>query len=96
MTEGSDQAIYQFFTSFDETLKRLPDYNKFYRNSGKRAMIIWGMLDDALVGKNQVPMLIKDLKIEPQYVHQLEDGIHFIQEERPEELAEYIGKFLEH
>ena len=94
MTEGSDQAIYQFFTSFDDTFDRIPKYNDFYKNAGKNAMVIWGDLDDALVGKHQVPMLIKDLKIASQHVHQLENGIHFIQEERPEELVGYIDDFL--
>ena len=94
MTEGTDKAIYQFFTSFDYAFERLPAYNEFYRNSGKPAMIIWGMLDDALLGSGQVPMLVKDMEIPPEHVHQLQDGIHFIQEERPEELAEYIDAFL--
>ena len=94
MTEGTDQVIYQFFTSFEYAFERLPLYNEFYRNSGKPAMVIWGMLDDALVGGGQIPMIVRDMEIPNQFVHQLEDGIHFIQEERPEELADYIDEFL--
>lgn len=94
MTEGTDQAIYEFFTSFDETFERIPLYNEFYKNSSKPAMVIWGMLDDALVGSEQVPLIARDMEIPSRNIHQLDDGIHFLQEERPKELVNFIHDFL--
>ncbi len=95
MKEGGNRALYNFFTSFDEIDKRLPAYHKMFAKTEVPCIIIWGELDDILVGEKQAPLLSKSLNIPDEDVHLLKEAKHFIQEEQYEEIGRLIGEFVE-
>ena len=94
MSEGTDQALYQFFTSFSEISEKLPAYNEQLANFNKPVMTIWGKKDTILVGEEQIPQLQKATNIPSEDVHLLEDAAHFIQEEYSEKIANWIADFV--
>ena len=94
MKEGGNRALYHFFTSFDEIDAMLPTYQKRLKALDIPTTIIWGKLDDILVGEKQIPLLVKNLGIEAKNVHVLDNAKHFIQEEKPKEISQLIVDFI--
>ncbi|MEM7370847.1 MAG: alpha/beta fold hydrolase [Bacteroidota bacterium] len=93
MSEGVDRALYQFFTSFSEIYDKLPVYNQQLAQLRIPIMSIWGKQDKILRGEEQIPQLQAATHISPEDVHLLEDAAHFIQEEYPDKLANWIAEF---
>jgi pimeloyl-ACP methyl ester carboxylesterase len=91
LLEGKTKAMYYFFT---QTCKALPDHAAILQNSHIPTSVIWGKHDQFLLWKPQKDPVIKDLNLSEENIHLIE-GKHFIQEEQPKEIAQYILEFLE-
>ena len=89
LLEGKTKAMYYFFT---QTCNALPDYSAVLKNSNIPVKIIWGAEDDFLLWETQKQRVMDDLGITEKDVHIL-DAKHFIQEEKPSEIAKLILEF---
>ena len=94
MREGGNRALYHFFTSFEEIEAMLPVYQKRLQELAIPTMVIWGKLDDILVGEKQVPLLAKHLNVAEKNVHLLDSAKHFIQEEQVDEISQLVIDFM--
>ena len=91
MREGGNRAIYHFFT---QTCNALPDnYRELLRDLNRPAMVIWGVHDPMLKWEPQAAAVSADLDLDSGNIHQLKDAGHFIQEEKPREIAAFIRDF---
>ena len=91
LKEGKTKAMYYFFT---QTCNALPDHSVILKNSHIPATIIWGKHDEFLLWEPQKDRVTKDLNISEENIHVI-DAKHFIQEEKPMEIAQIILAFLE-
>lgn len=92
LREGSDEALYQFFTGFTpELFENLDSYIGALENFTGQATILWGGQDKVLTTQ-QLPILEKALNISGDNVHIFTQNSHFLAEEIPELLAEHIKK----
>jgi len=89
LLEGKTKAMYYFFT---QTCNALPDYSEVLKNSNIPVKVIWGAEDDFLLWETQKQRVMDDLGITEKDVHIL-DAKHFIQEEKPSEIAKLILEF---
>ena len=94
LREGGNRALYHFFTSFEEIESMLPVYQKRLQELAIPTMVIWGKLDDILVGEKQAPLLANHLNIAEKDIHLLGGAKHFIQEEKPNEISQFIIDFV--
>jgi pimeloyl-ACP methyl ester carboxylesterase len=87
---GKTSALYTFFSN---TCNLLPDYSAVIKNINIPTMVIWGKHDKMLRWKPMSKRVIEDLKIAAEDIHIL-DAKHFIQEEKPDEIVDFIVDFL--
>ncbi len=90
LLDGKTSALYTFFSS---TCNVLTDYSETIKKIDIPTMIIWGKHDKMLRWQPMSERVIKDLKIKEKDIHIL-DAKHFVQEEKPEEIVNYIVNFL--
>ena len=90
LREGKTRGMYYFFS---QTCNALPDYSEVIDSFKAPAMIVWGKNDSFLKLDPQLEILKKQLKIDNSTIHSI-DAKHFIQEERPEQIVDYILDFL--
>jgi len=88
---GKTSALYTFFSN---TCNLLPDYSAVIKNINIPTMVIWGKHDKMLRWKPMSKRVTEDLKIAAEDIHIL-DAKHFIQEERPDEIVDFIVDFLD-
>ena len=94
MREGSDQALYSFFTGFDDTLfSRLDENIRALKHYSGNTLVVWGA-EDKVLTTEQLPILRQYLDIEEQNVIILDDQAHFLAEEIPNELSKQIKQFI--
>lgn len=93
MKEGANRALFYFFT---QTCNALPDdYDDLLRSMQIPAMVIWGKKDSMLHWEPQALNVMADLRIDPANVHILPEAGHFIQEEEPAAIADWIIGFMQ-
>ncbi len=92
LNEGKTRAMYQFFSN---TCNTLPNYEETLRTCNIPSLVVWGKHDDMLQWTPQQDKVRKDLQITPENIH-LIDAKHFIQEEKPNLINDYIVNFLQH
>ena len=90
MREGGNRAIYHFFT---QTCFELPDHEPILKKLDVPTIVIWGKGDKILQWEPQASRVMRDLGIAAPNVHILEGTKHFIQEDKPIEVAKLIGDF---
>ncbi|MCB0446388.1 MAG: alpha/beta fold hydrolase [Gelidibacter sp.] len=86
LLEGKVNGMYYFFS---KTCHLIPDNKSLLRGLNKPVSVIWGNDDPFLKWEPQAEQVIKDLNIELENIHILNDK-HFIQEKRFEEVANII------
>jgi len=93
LREGSDAALYAFFTSIDDYLFAKLESNRhlFARFRG-RTLVLWGAKDKSLT-TDQIPFLHQHLRIPASDIHVYTDNAHFLAEEIPEEIATQVLRF---
>ena len=91
---GSDEALYQFYTSLNPSLyRRLEENKSTFRRFKGRTLILWGGQDDVLT-TNQIPFLTQHLRIPSKNVHIYPENGHFLAEEAPQEVVRQVTNFL--
>jgi pimeloyl-ACP methyl ester carboxylesterase len=94
MREGSDDALYSFFTEINENMMtRLDSNDHMMAEFSGETVVVWGAKDDILT-VDQVPVLQRRLNIPDENIHILEDTAHFVAEERPEIIAREVLALL--
>ena len=91
LLEGKNKAMYYFFS---RTCHNLPNYKKLLPTLNKPTMVIWGKEDGFLKWSPQENLVVNDLKIDKNNIHQI-NAKHFIQEEKPEKISNFIHSFIQ-
>lgn len=91
LLEGKNKAMYYFFS---RTCHNLPNYKNLLKSLQKTTIVIWGKEDEFLKWEPQKDLVTKDLKINIKNIHQIK-AKHFIQEEKPEEISNFIHSFIQ-
>lgn len=90
-TQGHlNRALYTFFSN--TCIKELPDYSGLFKAWDVPKKVIWGAQDEILNWSKQKEKAIKILNLEEKDVLILEDAKHFIQEEKPQAIVNFIVK----
>ena len=94
MQEGASDALYDFFTGFDEAQfnrldQQIDGLSKFTGNT----LVLWGAGDKVLTA-GQIPRLQEVMGIDQENVRIYADNAHFLPEEIPNELVNQITAFL--
>jgi len=90
MQEGSGDALYEFFTGFNESLfSKLSTQVKSLNNYQGGATILWGAQDKVLTTK-QFDVLKQSLTITEEDIIVFSQNAHFLPEEIPAELVQRI------
>ena len=91
MQEGGNKAIYYFFT---QTCHHMPDNRDLFKSLKMPTTVIWGSDDPMLKWSPQSDLVKESLGVIDEDVHVLEGAKHFIQEERPDFIAQKIADFI--
>lgn len=90
LKEGKTNGMYYFFSN---TCQDLPDYAPLLKEKiNIPVQVIWGKHDEMLQWTPQADRVKADLNISDSDIHIL-DAKHFIQEEKPQEIADLICEF---
>lgn len=94
LNEGGTAA----FRAFSVGLKRIGTewsrYPAAVRDLNVPATVIWGTEDPVLRHERLVTQFATDLRVPEQDIHRLSGASHFLQEDRPAEVAELIAQFV--
>jgi haloalkane dehalogenase len=93
LNEGT-QAFLQMARSFGDFYTRLPEWGSAVDRLTIPAMIIWGKRDPVLNAAKLTSQFSLSLRIPAERVHIFEDSGHYIQEDRPEDLARLVTEFV--
>ena len=95
MKEGSNEALYEFFTGFDDLLfEKLNANIQSLENFEGGSLILWGAEDNVLTTE-QIPRLQKMLGVNNENIHIFENNSHFLAEEIPDILNMNIIEFMQ-
>ena len=89
LREQKTDALHKFFTT---NTKSIPDYSDVLKSLDVPTQVIWGINDEILKWEAQSEKVISDLKIQAKDIHILNKN-HFLQEEVPDDLVNYITAF---
>lgn len=94
MKEGSDEALYEFFTGFNDLLfEKLNTNIQSLENFQGESLILWGA-EDTVLTTEQLPRLQKVLDVKNENIHIFENNSHFLAEEIPDTLNVNIIDFM--
>ncbi len=94
MKQGSDKALYAFFTSLNDKLySRLESNRHVFHQFQGDTLVLWGEKDKILTTA-QLPFLKKHLRIPEENICLYPKNDHFLVEEIPEEVVRQITRFL--
>jgi pimeloyl-ACP methyl ester carboxylesterase len=95
LREGGTAALHAFSQDLDHMLAQMPRYSAaLQRAAHLPSTVIWGTQDPVLKPDRLVPRFSTDLALTPADTHLLAGASHFLQEDRPEEIAELITQFV--
>jgi pimeloyl-ACP methyl ester carboxylesterase len=96
LNEGGTVALRAFSQGLDHMLAQFPRYSAALAAAATRmpAILIWGTGDPVLTSDRLVPRFSADLGLRSADVHLLAGASHFLQEDRPDEIAELIFRFV--
>ncbi|WP_136706344.1 alpha/beta fold hydrolase [Agromyces sp. H66] len=92
--EGSWRAFRAFAAGLDAAMAEFSRYAAALRRLEVPATVIWGGEDSVLDAARLVPAFVADLGVDPADVHVLDAASHFLQEDRPDDLAAIIAAFV--
>jgi len=92
--EGGTRAFRAFAKDLKNTMGQFSRYAEALKHLSVPAMLIWGMEDPVLRHDRMIPRFVADLRIEPENVHVLRGASHFLQEDRPNEIAALLDSFI--
>lgn len=92
--EGGTRAFRAFAVELDAMMAQFARHAEALRRLDVPATVIWGTADPVLRHERLVPRFVADLRISPEDVHLLHDASHFLQEDRPDDIADLIAAFV--
>ena len=92
MKSGGDKTLFYFFS---QTCNKLPDVESTLQSLDIPVGVFWGMKDTILRWKPMAERVVKDLGINEDDIFLSEKCSHFVQEDNPTELSNFIIKFIE-
>jgi haloalkane dehalogenase len=92
--EGGTRAFRAFGVELDATMAGFARHAEVLRGLDVPTTVIWGTEDPVLRHDLIVPRFVADLKVQPDDVHLLDGASHFLQEDRPDVVADLIGSFV--
>ena len=94
MREGSDTALYQFFTHINKDLFSWLEQNRtLFKGYPGGTLVLWGGKDKGLTAK-QIPILQETLNIPQHNIHIYPQHSHFLAEEMPDEIVQKVSEFI--
>jgi pimeloyl-ACP methyl ester carboxylesterase len=93
--EGGTRAFRLFARDLDATMAQFARHAAALRRLGVPAAVVWGVEDPVLRAETIVPRFVADLRIAPQDVHLLDRASHFLQEDRPDDIAEVVADLVD-
>ena len=94
LQEGTTRALRAQFLDLDAFLAGMSRHAAALRRLDVPATVIWGTADTVLRHERLVHRFVTDLNIRPEDVHLLPDAGHFLQEDRPADIADLVAKFV--
>lgn len=92
--EGSDSALYAFFTNInDDLFSRLEENRILFTSYKGNTHIVWGGRDEILTTE-QIPILQQTLSIPDDHIHIMPANAHFLAEEIPDELVSIVTSIV--
>ena len=91
MKGKANRALYHFFSNAN--VQKLPNYETVLEKSAILSMVIWGAKDKILRWEPQKEKVQNALNIKNKNIHILPNAKHFIQEEYPNEIVNWIKEF---
>lgn len=92
--EGGTRAFRVFAQHLDDMLAQFARHAAALRTLDVPAAIVWGGDDPVLQADKLVPRFAADLSVAPENIHVLERASHFLQEDRPQDIADLVAGFL--
>ncbi|WP_448003507.1 alpha/beta fold hydrolase [Agromyces bauzanensis] len=92
--EGGWRAFRAFAVGLDAAMAEFSRYAAALRRLEIPATVIWGGEDPVLDASRLVPSFAADLGIDPGDVHVLDAASHFLQEDRPDDVAAIVAEFV--
>lgn len=92
--EGGTRSFRAFAKDLKIAMGQFSRYAEAIKRLSVPTILIWGADDPVLRHERIIPRFAADLKINPEDVHVLTGASHFLQEDRPHEIAALIGSFL--
>ncbi len=92
--EGGTRAFRAFAVRLDAMMAEFARYAASLRRLRVPATIIWGASDPVLRHDLLIPRFAQDLRIPAGDIHVLNHASHFLQEDRPEDVANLIADFV--
>ncbi len=94
MQEGSNHALFNFYTHLNDTLYEKLEQNQFvFERFNGNTLVLWGEQDQVLTTQ-QIPFLQTHLNIPSKNIHIFSNNAHFLAEEIPDQLNQKINQFL--
>jgi pimeloyl-ACP methyl ester carboxylesterase len=94
LREGGTAALRAFAQDLPMLMEQFPRYAAALRAAQLPATVIWGTGDPVLRAERLVPRFTQDLRLDPADVHLLDRASHFLQEDRPDDVADLIVRFV--
>lgn len=94
LREGGTTVLRAFAQDLDAFMSQFPRYAEALRRLAVPALIIWGADDPVLRPERLLPGFTQDLRLSPDDVHVLDRASHFLQEDRPDEIADLVSRFV--
>lgn len=94
LLNGANKSYYEFITHFDMLPAQIESYHLQFTGISIPTIIIRWKDDAILVWEDQIPKLKTLFSVADENIHILEDAAHFIQEEKPELIVQYIDAFM--
>lgn len=92
--EGSDVALYEFFTGINDSLfARLESNAEYFEKFNGRTLVLWGA-EDSILTTEQIPFLQNHLRIDERNIQIFNDANHFLAEEVPEKIVDSMMEFF--
>jgi haloalkane dehalogenase len=94
LQEGTTRALRAQFLDLEAFLAGMSRQAAALRRLDVPATVIWGTADTVLRHERLVHRFVADLNIRPEDVHLLADAGHFLQEDRPADIADLVAGFV--
>jgi haloalkane dehalogenase len=92
--EGGTRAFRAFAVGLDDSMAQFTRHAAALRALDVPAAIVWGTADPVLRHDQLIPRFVEDLRIAADDVHLLDRASHFLQEDRPDDVAVLIAEFV--